>query len=437
MYKDKYEHIFYRLYGQLDATEKKFFGRYIQHLPGDESKGYLQALEQGPNRDLPRNAENYLMGHLMRFLRSFRAVSPRVEIMNHITNAENLFLRQLPQLALVEITKAEGICLAYEFLEEELVVLSWTQKLKANLLMFDQAEAAARDVMHNLRKSQALYAQNLGSSQINFLFDNYDQQPLAAFVTALQQAQLPLTTETLTTREAIMNQLVYGKTSLILADAVAAKSCLQTAWQLLSTHQLIRLSNPLLTLEVADWLVQYGLLWQEPELLSSVALELSSTQFLSPGNDVRRQSRLARLGLLLRNINQSQVDPEMKIAQELVDQDPELFILTALTEQTEKGVSRHIRQLNQLLSSKAIIGTALMRKLLRLELLLHARQGDDIYCRSRLKSYQRKYAVNISHNAEERAELEAFRHQINGQPGQAFNPTRLHQLYFGFMLTVA
>ena len=436
MYKGKYEHIFYRLYGQLDATEKKFFGRYIHHLPGDESKGYLQALEQGPNRDLPRNAENYLMGHLMRFLRSFRAGSPRVEIMNHITNAENLFLRQLPQLALIEITKAEGICLAYEFLEEELVVLSWTQKLKANLLMFDQAEAAAHAVMDNLRKSQALYAQNLGSSQINFLFDNYDQQPMADFILALQRAQLPLASETLTTREAIINQLLCGKTSLILGDAAIAKSCLQTAWTLLSTHQLIRLSNPLLTLEVADWLSQFGLLWAEPDLLAAVGHELASTQFLSPGNDVRRQAKLARIGLLHQNLDPTNTST-IELRQDLIGQDPELFILTALAERTEKGISRNIRQLNQLLSGGNIVGTALMRKLLRLELLLHARQGDDIYCRSRLKSYQRRYAVNLSHNIEERTELEAFRQHINGQPKPTFVPTRLHLLYFGFGLTLA
>jgi hypothetical protein len=150
MYKDNSDRPFYQLFSQLDATEKKFFRRYLEHLPGDQQKKYQLPLKV--KSEIPRNAERYLFDHLLRFLRSFRAVSPRVEIMHHVTNAENLFLHQFPHLALQEIYKAEGICKQYEFLEEEFVVLSWKQKLRANLLLFEDAETTAHDLLENIKK---------------------------------------------------------------------------------------------------------------------------------------------------------------------------------------------------------------------------------------------------------------------------------------------
>jgi hypothetical protein len=425
MYKDNSDRPFYQLFSQLDATEKKFFRRYLEHLPGDQQKKYQLPLKV--KSEIPRNAERYLFDHLLRFLRSFRAVSPRVEIMHHVTNAENLFLHQFPHLALQEIYKAEGICKQYEFLEEEFVVLSWKQKLRANLLLFEDAETTAHDLLENIKKSNALYIQNLLNNEINTLWDSFDNLPLKAFTEVLEHKVRPMQETASTTREGIVNAMLMGKTNLILGSLESAKNDLLAAWQLINSNHAIRLSNPLLTLEIADWLAQYALVAQDQQLLILTAKDLERMHFISPNNDARRLASWARMQLKLKTTIQDIVGLE-----KLIGQDLELFIIGALSDKAEKRIGKNIRYLNQVLNSKTTFGFALTRKLLRLEILLHQQQGNDMYCRSRLRSYLRKYENNLNYNPEERLELELLTRKINGQAIPLFKPTNRHLLYFGF-----
>jgi hypothetical protein len=137
---------------------------------------------------------------------------------------------------------------------------------------------------------------------------------------------------------------------------------------------------------------------------------------------------------MLKLMDKSQQEDTWQSRQGLFLQDHELFILVALSDKSEKGTSKSIRHLNKLLISKSIEGVGLTRKLLRLELLLHNRLGDESYCRSRLKSYQRRFAQHLIYNEEEDLELDLFRNKIGHQSEANFLPGSLHQLYFGFTL---
>jgi hypothetical protein len=265
------------------------------------------------------------------------------------------------------------------------------------------------------------------NNEINTLWDSFDNLPLKAFTEVLEHKVRPMQETASTTREGIVNAMLMGKTNLILGSLESAKNDLLAAWQLINSNHAIRLSNPLLTLEIADWLAQYALVAQDQQLLILTAKDLERMHFISPNNDARRLASWARMQLKLKTTIQDIVGLE-----KLIGQDLELFIIGALSDKAEKRIGKNIRYLNQVLNSKTTFGFALTRKLLRLEILLHQQQGNDMYCRSRLRSYLRKYENNLNYNPEERLELELLTRKINGQAIPLFKPTNRHLLYFGF-----
>lgn len=288
----------------LTMSEKRYFAVYENAISSQKPKQYLGlfnllvaqpgitdevlSVKLGLKNDVQlRKAKSYLYQSLLKSLRHFRQVSPRVQVYEYIINAEILFLKGFLQMALKELNKAEKVCDYYEFLEEKIPVLEWKSKVLINLNAFDKQR-------QNAQKEELLIRtiENLK------LFNRFHENVIATFrktgwpANDVQQSvykkiydQAKQLKKPESYRAKVIQLTIFTFLDRLTVRQESDPSVRRELIELLETNPGIAISTPSYVLPAFNHVLQHLIETENLEAFGECILALEKLEFLSPSGN--------------------------------------------------------------------------------------------------------------------------------------------------------
>lgn len=409
----------FELVSRLSVAELRGVQRGFKSLQPEKQPTYIQLLDLVANatetddegwynilnsrsplaKDEYRQVKKYLNDRLVDLLVEQQEISPRVNIGRLITQAEVFYLRGLLNQALVVLHQAKLIAREYEFLEEELTILEWLNKVYLHEGSLAEANSTLVEMQQllvdsqQLKTFQALYTRLLAHERRN----ESGEHPLS--VDSIEVSALTAITSVNSIRARLLGLAAAGLHARQTGKYEAAQTLLQQCIALLQQHPNIRLSNPNLVIDSYRNLGLVYLALGQHQQLFTFLQQLEQVRFLSSSQNQKLELLIARLGILA-HIHVGDVLKAGDIAQArlstLTAYQHDTVFRTEVAYAITVGLvlaghhSVAIKELAKLVNSAYIYGkhSGYEGALRLMELCIHTDLGDGLFVKNRIRSYQ-------------------------------------------------
>lgn len=298
----------------LTMSEKRYFRIYENAIADQKPKQYLRlfdllaakpgisdeelkvklALDSGVQL---RKAKSYLFQNLLKSLRHFRQVSPRVQVHEYLINAEILFLKGMVQLALKELNKAERMCDYYEFLEEKIPVLEWKSKVLLNLNEFEKQRLNSTSEQMLILKIENLKRYNRIHEDLISVFrrNGWPANDIERLIYKEISSKALLLAKPESNRAKIIQLTMSTFLARLNAHPTSDPSVRTALNEILKTYPGIAVSTPSYLLPAFNHLLQHLIETGNVEAFRASTSALEELEFLSPSGNRHAQE----LSLLL------------------------------------------------------------------------------------------------------------------------------------------